>query len=130
MPNTAHEQDRYEPPADCIRAARAHIAEVMRSLVFLSTDESERCVDLLGEAGTQLRSAAVMLNGLQTPADANLRSEVEGLREELKVLAYALAESDRLVSGWIRRMGATNGGYTEQGGSAPLILMKKVNVTG
>ena len=59
MPN---EQDRYEPPAECIRAARAHIADVMRSLTFLSTDEAERCVDLLGEAGTQLQSAAAMLH--------------------------------------------------------------------
>jgi hypothetical protein len=130
MPNTAHEQDRYEPPAGCIRAARAHLAEVMRSLTFLATDQEERCTDLLGEAGTQLQSAAAMLNGLETPDDANLRLEVEGLRQELKILAHALAESDRLVSGWIRRMGATNGGYTEQGASAPLILVKKVNVRG
>lgn len=130
MPNSAHEQDRYEPPAECIRAARAHIADVMRCLTFLSTDQEERCTDLLGEAGTQLQSAAAMLNGLRMPDDANLRLEVEGLRQELKILAYALAESDRLVSGWIRRMGTTSGGYTEQGASAPLFLVKKVNVTG
>ena len=127
MPN---EQDRYEPPAECIRAARGHIADVMRSLTFLSTDEAERCVDLLGEAGTQLQSAAAMLNGGQTPDHLNFRVEVEGLRQELKILASALTESDRLVSGWIRRIGTTSGGYTEQGASAQLILMKKVNVTG
>lgn len=124
-----NEQDRYEPPAECIRAARAHIAEVMRSLRLLTTDE-ERCADLLGEAGTQLQSASAMLNGLQTPDDANLRREVEGLRQELKILALALAESDRLVSGWIRRIGAISGGYTEQGASAPLFLVKKVNISG
>jgi hypothetical protein len=130
MPNSAHEQDRYEPPADCIRAARAHIAEVMRSLAVLSRDGEERCTDLLGEAGKQLQAAATMLNGLETPTDTDLRHEVEGLRQELKILAYALAESDRLVSGWIRRMGTRSGGYTEQGASAPLILVKKVNITG
>ena len=110
MPNTAQEQDRYQPPAECIRAARAHLAEVMRSLKVLSIDEGERCTDLLGEAAMQLRSAAAMLSGMERPGDAKLRTELEQLRRQLKTLAYALTESDRLVSGWIRRMGATRGG--------------------
>jgi hypothetical protein len=129
MPNSAQEQDRYEPPAECIRAARTRVAEVMRSLKIVSTDETERCADLLADAGTQLQSAAVMLRALERPGDAKLRLEIEGLRQELKTLAYALAESDRLVSGWMRRMGTKSGGYTQQGASAPLILVKKVNIT-
>jgi hypothetical protein len=128
MPNTAHEQDRYQPPAECIRAARAHIAEVMRSLNILSTDEAERCADLLFQAGTELQAAASLLRGMDRPGDVLIRLEVEAMRQQLKTLAYTLAESDRLISGWIRRMG--NSGYTDRGASAPLTLVKKVNVTG
>src|ERR1700681_1187222 len=127
MLQSAHEQDHYQPPAECIRAARAHIAEVMRSLKALSSDAAERSADLLSEAATQLQDAAAMLRGMECPGDANLRLEVERLRQELKTLSYALSQTDRLVSGWMRRMGS---GYTERGGAAPLMLVKKVNITG
>jgi hypothetical protein len=127
MPTAAHEQHPYQAPAECIRTARAGIAAVMHSLKTLSVDELEH---LLVEAGTQLQSAATMLGDLECPGDINLRREVEQLRRELKMLALTLAESDRLVSGWARRIGATNAGYTEQGTATPLTLVKKVDVTG
>lgn len=132
MANVAGAHDRYEPPAECIRTARRHISEVMQSLKGASAKEVDRCADLLGDACAQLQSAAAMLSDLgpQWPDASKLRLEIEGLREELNTLASALAESDRLVSGWIRRMGAIRGGYTEQGASAPLTLVKKVHVVG
>lgn len=126
MQNAAHEQDRYQGPVECIRAARAGITAVTRSLQDLSADQAE---SLLEQAATQLQSAAVILRDLQQPGDKNLRLEIEQVRRQLKTLALTLSESERLVSGWIRRIGATSG-YTEKGASAPLILVKKVNVTG
>lgn len=127
MRNTAHEQDRYGAPAECIRAARAGITEVMHSFRTLSGDNAEH---LLIEAGTQLQSAVGMLRQMETPGDADLRLEIEQLRRQLKTLALTLAESDRLVSGWVRRIAATRGGYTERGSTAPLTLVKKVSVIG
>lgn len=124
MRNSASQQDPYREPAGCIRAAREGVAQVMNSL-----NDPDRQVHLLSEATTQLESAAALLGSAERCGDAHLRFEVEQLRRDLQTVSLALAESDRLVSRWIRRIG-TRGGYTEQGDSAPLILVKKLNVTG
>ena len=122
--------DLYTEPAECIRAARAGVAETMRQLSVPTAEGGERCGDLLGEVGRQLQSAAVLLQVTEGPHNAAFRRSVEQLQREVKELAQTLAESDRLISGWVRRVGVRNGGYTEQGASAPLVLIKKVNVEG
>ena len=99
----------------------------MQSLQALSGEKAEH---LLIEAGTQLQSAATLLRDMEWPGDAELRREIEQLRRQLRTLAVTLAESDRFVSGWMRRIGASNAGYNELGASAALTLVKKVNISG
>lgn len=122
--------DLYSEPAKCIRAARTGVAETMRQLSAATADGGERCGDLLGEVGRQLQSAALLLQVMDGPHNADFRRGVEQLRREIKALARTLTESDRLISGWVRRVAVKNGGYTEQGASAPLVLIKKVSVEG
>jgi hypothetical protein len=123
-------------PAACVRVARAAIAEVIGLLKAPTADNAERCLELLAEVEQMLRSAGDMLRanssqpGCGFAPSAGAHRELEQLRREVKTLASCLSESDRLVSGWIRSAGVKNGGYTAQGASAPLILVKKVDVTG
>jgi len=117
----------YRKPADCIRSARAGISEVMHSLETAAS--ADALVALLTEAAKQLLEASELLRKNENADDAGIRLEIEGLRSQLKTLSVLLAESERLVSRWIGRLG-TRGGYTEQGTSAPLVLVKKVNISG
>jgi hypothetical protein len=128
--NRAAGQQPYTGPAECIRAARAGVAEIVRQLGASTVEGVERCGDLLDEVGQRLQSAAGMLRGMQGPHNAAFRREVEQLHREVKTLARTLVESDRLISGWVRRVAVKNGGYTEKGASAPLVLIKKVSVEG
>jgi len=116
-------------PAECIRTARTTVAEVMQRLRTPVTQNAEQCTDLLTDVEANLRSALDMLHHGDA-ANAEFTSDIEHLRREVKTLALALAASDRVVSGWIRSTGSKNGGYTDQGGSAPLFLVKRLNVTG
>src|SRR5579859_6527874 len=97
-------------PAGCIRAARAAVAEVIERLNVPTDENSGRCGDLLVEVERQLQSAASMLRQIEDPRDAGLRRDVEHLRIEIRTLARTLAESDRMVSGWVRRLGIRTGG--------------------
>jgi hypothetical protein len=130
MMTSAQDLDRYQAPAECIRAARAGISEIMRLLRSPTAEDSERCTALLGDVGTHLQSAASILREHDSVRNADLRHSVVQLQREVRTLAVTLTESDRLVSGWVRRLGVKAAGYTERGASAPLILIKKVNVTG
>ncbi len=120
----------YTGPAECIRAARAGVAEIVRQLGASTAEGVDRCGDLLGEVGQHLQSAAGMLQGMEGPHNAGFRRDVEQLHREIKTLGRTLVESDRLISGWVRRVAVKSGGYTEQGASAPLVLIKKVSVEG
>ena len=120
----------YRAPAEQIRTARAGIAEVMRLLAMPAQENAERCGELLGEVGVNLQSAAGMLREAGSTADSEFRFSIEQLRREVRTLAFALSESDRMVSGWLGALGARTGGYTSEGASAPLLLMRKVNFTG
>jgi len=123
--------DQQQPgPAGCIRAARAAVAEVIERLNVPTEENGGRCGDLLVEVERQLQSAAGLLRQVEDPRNPGLRHDVERLRIEIRTLARTLAESDRLVSGWVRRLGIRTGGYTEQGAAAPLVLIKKVNIAG
>lgn len=126
----ALEVDGYQAPAEHIRAARAGISEIMQLLRVPTTEDAERCTVLLGEVGTQLQSAAAALRQFDGPKNADLRQSLSHLQREVRTLALTLSESDRFISGWVRRLGAKTAGYTERGASAPLFLIKKVNVTG
>ncbi len=127
---SAQRLDRYQAPAECIRAARAGISEVMRLLSLSREEDAERCTALLENVVAQLQSASVILRDLGSVKNADLRRSVAQLQRDVKTLATTLSASDRLISGWVRRLGVKNAGYTERGASAPLILVKKVNVTG
>src|SRR5579885_2486724 len=106
-------------PAECIRTARNTIAEVMQRLRTPVTQNAEQCTDLLTDVEANLRAAVDMLRNGEYGTNTAFASDIEHLRRELKTLAFALAASERLVSGWIRSTGSKNG-YNDQGGSAPL----------
>ncbi|HLJ46270.1 MAG TPA: hypothetical protein VKU01_09700 [Bryobacteraceae bacterium] len=118
------------PPAESIRAARSRLTKITSLLLHPSPDNAEECGSLLEDVATHLSSAASALRASGIAADARLRGEVEQLRGEVKILALAFAETDRLLSGWARNLGVKAGGYTERGTSAPLMLIKKVEVKG
>ena len=121
------EPNAYEGPVQCIRSARSRISELMHSLETAHTADDQ--LTLLGEAAKQLQEAADLLRNTETSDEAAIRFEIEELRRQLNKLSALLTESERLVSGWIGRLG-TRSGYTEQGASAPLVLVKKVNISG
>ena len=118
------------PPAESIRAARSRLSKITSLLAQPSPENAEECGGLLEDVATHLSSAASVLRASGAAADARLRGEIEQLRGEVKVLALAFAETDRLLSGWARNLGVKAGGYTERGTSAPLMLVKKVEVKG
>jgi len=130
MAMSAHQLDTYQAPAECIRAARAGISEVMRLLSLSREEDAERYTVLLDGVVVHLQSASAILRACDSVKNADLRRSVTQLQSEVKTLATTLSASDRLISGWVRRLGVKSAGYTERGGSAPLILVKKVNVTG
>ena len=118
-------------PAECIRTARTTIAEVLQRLRTPVTQNAEQCTDLLTDVEDNLRSALDLLRQDESAAaNTAFTTDIEHLRREVKTLTVALAASERLVSGWLRSTGSKNGSYTDQGGSAPLFLVKRLNVTG
>ena len=121
---------RQPGPAGCIRAARVAVAEILERLNIPTEESAGRCGDLLIEVERQLQSAAGMLRDTADPGQTNLRKDVEVLRAEIRTLSRTLAESERMVSGWVRRLGIKTGGYTELGAAAPLVLVKKVHAEG
>lgn len=136
MPDVSTPSMNAGEPAACVRLARAAIAEIIGLLKTPTADNAEKCLELLAEVEQMLRSAGNILrdhssqSGSGFAPAAGAHRELEQLRREVRTLASCLSESDRLVSGWIRSAGVKNGGYTAQGASAPLILLKKVDVTG
>lgn len=120
----------YHSPAECVRAARAGVSKVAGLLSEPTPQNAELCAELMRNVAEQLGSAAQYLHTDEYKRDAALRSSIEMLQREVKVLAGRFAATDRLLSGWVRTVGAKSGGYTEEGGSAPLVLIKKVDVTG
>lgn len=128
MLNSERPNDPYREPGECIRSARGRIAQVIGSLDSVSSSCAEQYADILVDAARQLQSAAALIQGIESPQDKGLRKEILELRREIKLLSSVLVESDRLVTAWIGRIGGRSG-YTERGGSSPLFLVRKVNVT-
>lgn len=125
------QQGRFaQAPAEHIRHAREGIARVMQLLQKSGPDSGDQTTAALAEVSEHLRTAAELLRDGEPETHAGFKSTLEQLRREVKTLAFSLSASDRLVSGWINALGSRQGGYTAQGGSAPLILIKKVNFTG
>ncbi len=118
------------PPAESIRAARSRLSKITSLMIQPSPENAEECGSLLEDVATDLSSAVSALRTSGTAADARLRGEIEQLRGEVKILALAFAETDRLLSGWARNLGVKANGYTDRGTSAPLMLVKKVEVKG
>lgn len=127
MHNEASEVQRQKPAAESIRAGRAVLSDVRALLRQPSLANAEQCGELLNDAARHLRSAAGQLDAGQ---DKRLRADLERLRAEVDLLARTLSETDRMLSSWSRKLGVKANGYTERGASAPLILVKKLSVTG
>src|SRR5690349_8743779 len=121
-------RDQKPGPAEHIRAARAGVSGIMRQLSVPTPEGEELLGEMLGDVGRQLQSAAKLLEA-DGPRHATLRRDVQQLHREIKILSLTLGESDHMISGWVRRLGVKSGGYTEQGASAPLVLVRKVNVS-
>src|SRR5579884_2495381 len=90
----------YRQPVECIRAARSSIADLTHSLQV-----ADDPFTVLNEAAEQLQQAADLLRSNETADDDAIRLEVDELRRQLKTLSAFLAESERLVKGWLGRLG-------------------------
>lgn len=127
MDKAPSEVQSRKSAAESIRTGRAILSDV-RALVRQSTPASaEECGNLLNEAARHLRSAAAQMD---PGPDTSLRADLERLRSEVDLLARTLSETDRLLTSWTRKIGVKANGYTSRGASAPLILIKKLSVTG
>lgn len=127
MDHVLSDVDSRKCAAESIRTGRAILFQVRTLLRQPSPANAEESGKLLSDAAEHFRSA---LTQLQAHRDISLKAELEQLRVEVDVLAKTLSETDRLLTSWTRRLGVRANGYTERGTSAPLILVKKLSVTG
>jgi hypothetical protein len=122
---------------ECIRAARANMREVKQLLSQHSDhagqnaeQNAEACAALLRQVEVQLGCAVAIFKTRGSQPSAEIQSILEAMQGEIAVLAQFLAEADKLLAGWLRALSSRQSGYTMEGRSAPLILLKKVSVEG
>ena len=127
MDHALSEVDSRKSAAQSIRTGRSILFQVRGLLRQPSQANAEESGKLLNDAAEHFKHA---LTQLQARRDMSLKAELEQLRVEVDVLARSLSETDRLLTSWTRRLGVRANGYTERGTSAPLILVKKLSVTG
>jgi hypothetical protein len=119
---------------ECIRAARANMREVKQLLSQPSRQDAEQnaeaCAALLRQVEVQLGCAMAIFKRRGPQTSVEIQSILEAMQGEIAVLAQFLAEADKLLSGWLRALSSRQSGYTTEGRSAPLVLLKKVSVEG
>jgi hypothetical protein len=120
----------YGGASECLQAARLSMRQVKKLLAQSTPDAADESASLLREVEVQLGCVAAILRQNGARPDAELRSGIEELQREVASLARYFAESDKMLSGWLRAIRARRGGYTNQGQAAPLMLVKKLSVEG
>jgi hypothetical protein len=122
---------KYEDVTACTRAAKANMGKVQKLLSQPTIEGAEQCATILREVEIQLGCAAAILKTNGTAMrDAETRSLLESLQQDVAVLAQFFAEADKLFSGWLLAIRTKRAGYTDQGQAAPLVLVNKVSWKG
>jgi hypothetical protein len=125
MENAPH----YGDARECLQAARVGMRQVKRLLSQPSADAADESAALLRDVEVQLGCVAAILRQTGKP-DAEIRSGVEELQNEVAVLATFFAGMDKMLSGWLDAVRSRRGGYTVRGQAAPLTLVRKLSVEG
>ena len=115
---------------ECLQAARAGMRQVKKLLSHPSAEAADESAALLRDVEVQLGCVAAILRQDGSRRDAEIRSGVEELQNEVAVLAAFFAEADKLFSGWLQAVRARRDGYTQHGQAAPLVLVKSLSVEG
>ena len=102
-----------------LRAARGAIAALRAALLSCSLDEIGQCLPALVAAAQSL--AAVE----KAPPDegeepGDLRQELEGLRNELRLARQLIEQGSQFYRWWAALLGAATSGYGRSGEAAPL----------
>ena len=120
----------YGSARECLQAARASMRQVKRLLSQPSPEAADESAALLRDVEVQLGCVAAILRQDDAKPDAEIRSGVEELQNEVAVLAAFFAGADQMLSGWLNAVRTRRGGYTVRGQAAPLTLVRKLSVEG
>lgn len=120
----------YGSARECLQAARASMRQVKRLLSQPSPEAADESAALLRDVEVQLGCVAALLRQDDAKPDAEIRSGVEELQNEVAVLAAFFAGADKMLSGWLNAVRTRRGGYTVRGQAAPLTLVRKLSVEG
>jgi hypothetical protein len=82
----------------------------------------------LGQCGPEFEEAAELLGSIKGRPD--LRAELHVVQRELAVVSALMQQAARYYFGWAQILGAATGGYTPQGGVAPLTSTPRFMVEG
>jgi len=126
MENATH----YGDARECLQAARFSMRQVKQLLSRPSAEAADESAALLRDVEVQLGCVAAILRQNGGKPDAEIRSGVEELQNEVAVLATFFAGADKLLSGWLDAVRSRRGGYTVRGQAAPLMLVRKLSVEG
>ncbi len=121
---------QYGDAREYLQAARASMRHVKRLLAQPSAEAADESAALLRDVEVQLGCAAAILRQVGSRPDAEIRSGVEELQNEVAVLATFFAGADKMLSGWLDAVRTRRGGYTVRGHAAPLTLVRKLSVEG
>lgn len=121
---------QYSDARECLQAARASMRHVKRLLAQPSAEAADESAALLREVEVQLGCVAAILRQNGSKPDAEIRTGVEDLQNEVAVLATFFAGADKMLSGWLDAVRSRRGGYTGRGQAAPLMLVRKLSVEG
>ena len=121
---------QYGDAREYLQAARASMRHVKRLLAQPSAEAADESAALLRDVEVQLGCVAAILRQIGSRPDAEIRSGVEELQNEVAVLATFFAGADKMLSGWLDAVRTRRGGYTVRGHAAPLTLVRKLSVEG
>ena len=121
---------QYGDAREYLQAARASMRHVKRLLAQPSAEAADESAALLRDVEVQLGCVAAILRQIGSRPDAEMRTGVEELQNEVAVLATFFAGADKMLSGWLDAVRTRRGGYTVGGHAAPLTLVRKLSVEG
>jgi hypothetical protein len=82
----------------------------------------------LGQCGPALEEAAELLGSINSRPD--LMAELHVVQRELAIVSALMEQAAGYYFGWAQILGAATGGYTQQGGAAPLTSTPRLMVEG
>jgi hypothetical protein len=121
---------QYGDARECLQAARVSMRQVKRLLSQPSAEAADESAAILRDVEVQLGCVAAMLRQNGAKPDAEIRTGVEDLQNEVAVLATFFDGADKMLSGWLDAVRSRRGGYTVRGQAAPLMLVRKLSVEG